>query len=168
MKKFKIIHRFPEIDEIENKLKGIAIIEAELEVHQDKSESFYGADGSNIIDVLIYFEMHWEEMLLYPIVYDVLKESIVLLWKKVSNRIKKAKSHNIEGNNQIEISFKKKNDGEIKFNLKGDINGDQIEKILDSMLQSSTNERLTSELFSNPDFLVGNNAKPIVHMEYKI
>lgn len=166
MKKFKIIHRFPDINEVEKKLKEITSVEAELEVLKDESEAFCGADGSTTNDILIYFEKHWEEMLLYPGVYDVLKGSLVLLWIKVSNRFKKAKSHNIEGNHQVEISFKKKKDGEVKFNLKGDLDDDQIEKIIESLLQKASNEKQNSELLSNPDFLDENHEKPRIRMRY--
>jgi hypothetical protein len=168
MKKFKIIHRFPNIDEVENNLKTFNSVEAELEILKDESEAFSGADGNTLIDVLIYFEKHWEEMLLYPGVYDVLKGSLVLLWLKVSKRFKKSESHNMDRNHQIEISFKRKKDGEIKFNLHGDLDGNQIDNIMESLLKLASSEQQADELFSNPDLIDENDEKPSVRMRYNM
>lgn len=166
MKNFKIIHRFPDIDDVEDKLKNISNEGAQFDIVKDESEAFSGTTGSASIDVLIYFEEHWEEMLLYPGVYDILKGSLVLLWLKVSNRFKKAKKHNIEGGHRIEIYFKKKKDGEIKFNLKGDLDHDQIEKITENLFEIASNEKHTSVLLSNPDLLNENDEKPRVRMRF--
>ena len=166
MKKIKITHRFPDIEEVENKLKEITNSQFEFEIIKDETEAFCSADGILAIDAIIYFEKNWEEMLLHPGVYDIIKGSIILLWIKVYNRFKKAKSHKIDGNHQIEISFKKKKDGEIKFNLKGDLNNSQIKEITESLFEIASSEQKTTDLLSNSDYINPKSKKPIVLMQY--
>ena len=166
MNKFRIIHRFPDITEVQEKLSEIKWDYNQFEIVKDESERFYGVDGSLSTDVLIYFEKHWEEILLYPGVYDILKASLVLLWLKVSKRFKLAKNHNINGNHEIEISFKKDENGEIMFNLKGDLDSNLIESITESMLRIASNNQQAKELLTNPDFLESKNKKPRVRLRY--
>ena len=166
MKNFKITHRFSDITEVENTLAKLDKQKIVFDIIQDDSEKFSGIDGNTISDVIIIFNNHWNEIIIYPAIYDVIKGAIALLWKKVKVRFDKAKELNIDGIHNVHISFELNKEGEIKFDLNGDLDSKQIDSVIDRLFSQAKNQKEISKLTSNPDYLEKELDKPRIRMSF--
>ena len=166
MKEFKIIHRFSDISEIENNLHKLDEQNIGFDIIQDETEKFSGIDGNTISDVIILFNNHWNDIIVYPATYELIKGTITLLWNKVKARFIKAKEINIDGSHKGDIEFKLTKKGEIKFDLNGDLDTEQIDSVIDKLLRLAENKQEISKLTSNPDYLEKTADKPRVRMTF--
>lgn len=101
-----------------------------------EEEEFYSFDGGPN-DILIYINNHLTELIAGGIIvnaaYDILKSGIQFTWRKVVQFYKNQKGEHQADKNNIILKLKIGADRTIEFTLKGNINEDQINIIINKL-----------------------------------
>lgn len=139
-----------------------------VSIRHDKKE-FSNFDGGPA-DIEIFIGTHLTELivggLILPAVYDVLKYTIMITWKKLVAYYKKEKIEIQEDKNYISLTFKLKPDRELEYNLKGTFNEQNIDKLNEMIFDYLKDTNKQNSDFLNPDYKNKNDTNPTIRMQY--
>lgn len=127
--------------------------------------------GPEIADIIIYIQQHPTELiaggLFINFAYDILKNSLVLLWTSLSKiTTKKLKTDGKQVDDPKRISLRIANgEKEVEIDFDGEVDKAQADKIIDEAFRFINSDKL-SETFSNPDYISNVKAKPKIRLIY--
>lgn len=160
-------------DEIFAEFKDLKL-DKELDVElvlKKEEEKYYNFSGSEIADILLYFEQNQTALLigglLMPAVYDLLKSGIKSLWKSVSKlSVKIVQSGGITEDKQKSVSLRlMEKDRSIEIVLDGQIEDSSIDKIIDQSFEYLKSGKQEKD-FKNEDFIPNSPGKPRIRLKY--
>jgi len=135
----------------------------------ENKEEFYNLTGGPA-DIEIFINSHLTELiasgLIFPTVYDLLKDSIKTTWKKLTNYYKKKNIQIEEDKNYISLNFKIKPDKTIEYNLVGKLDEQIIDKLNEKIFEYLQNTEKQNEDFANPDLKNKDETEPTIKMYY--
>jgi len=99
----------------------------------DSFSNFDGGPPDTIFTVNLFLLGLLNNSFLYPGIYDLLKGSIIFLWKKTRNHYYTRKGALEKDKNYISLEFKISQDKAIEFRLEGNISDDGVAQLTDKL-----------------------------------
>ncbi|MEQ8624616.1 MAG: hypothetical protein RJQ00_07180 [Vicingaceae bacterium] len=102
----------------------------------DEKISFF--TGPEIADIIIFIKGNPESIFIAPALYDILKSSILTIWRKLRELdLKKIKSYKTANSQRKEISIRYRDSkGElIKINIEGELDVKEVEEVVSKSLK---------------------------------
>ncbi|MCJ7448610.1 MAG: hypothetical protein MUO72_13050 [Bacteroidales bacterium] len=160
-------HYVPEdwIEEFETAIQTSSISFKKIK-DEDKYSNFTGPELSPI---LIFIRDNPESIFLAPALYDILKTSIVSLWKKLKSlSVKKIRLSETEPKQKkISIRYEDAQQRQVTINIDGDLNNDMIEEIVEESLKIIKTD-IKEEFFQQPDFVTKSQEHDIIELKYNV
>ncbi|HDL01041.1 MAG TPA: hypothetical protein ENH23_02280 [candidate division Zixibacteria bacterium] len=157
-------HYIPEdwIEELETAIKT-----TDVPFKKSKDEDkYYNFTGPELADIIIFIKDNPESIFLAPALYDIVKVSIVGLWKKLTSlNVKKMQSGETEAKQKkISVRYEDAQQRRVTINIEGDLDNDIIEEIVEEALEVIKTDK-KEEFFQQPDFV--DNSQGVKAMELK-
>jgi len=131
---------------------------------EDKYDNFIGPE---LADIIIFIKDNPVSIFLAPALYDIVKASIVGLWKKLTTlNVKKMQSGKIEAKQKkISIHYEDAQQRRIIINIEGNLDNDLIEKIVEESLEVIKTDK-KEEFFQKPDFVDNSQKVDTIELKY--
>ena len=159
-------HYIPEdwIEEFETSIQEIKV-----SFNKSKDEGrYYNFVGPELADIIIFIRDNPESIFLAPAIYDIVKSSLVGLWKKLKSlKVEKMKSGGSieEKQKKISVRYEDSQNRRISINFVGNIDNEIIEEVVEKSLDVIKTDK-KEELFREPDFVDNSSGKITIELKY--
>lgn len=129
-------HYIP-IEWIEEFESNLTLSQIDIDKIRNDEQLFF-ATGPEISDIIIFIKNNPESILFYPALYDTVKWSVLNLFKKLKTlNLKNIKSYKTANSlrKQITIQYKNSKDENVRIDINGELDIDEIEQIIDNSFQ---------------------------------
>lgn len=132
-----------------------------LLIKEKDQEDYHNFTGPELSDIIIYIKDNF----LSQSLYDVIKASVIILWKKLRKASpKKHNSQNVKAG-KISIRAQDSKNRKIEINIEGDIKDELIKSVVDRSFQYLESD-MKEEVFKQPDFVDNSNDEEKIELKY--
>ncbi|MDA3883131.1 MAG: hypothetical protein PF481_07585 [Bacteroidales bacterium] len=137
----------------------------EIQIEKYKNENkYFNCIGSGLSDITIFIIEHPESIFLYPALYDILKITLIVLWKKLKklNIVRQDSSGKTESKiKTIAVNYEDSQNRKVKITIDSNLNENLISEIIESALNIIKSNK-KDEFFNKKEFVSNSeNSKKI-------
>jgi len=140
------------------------------DIHFKKSineEKYNHFTGPELASIIIFIRDNPESIFLAPAVYDILKTSLIGLWKKLASlNVKKMRSGKTEvSEKKISVRYEDAQHRRVTINIEGNLDNDLIEEIVEESMRIIKTDK-KEEFFQQPDFVDNSLGVKAIELKY--